>query len=381
VPELTINCNGQKVTRVVVHVPQAGVWWTDVDFDVALPATNLAGAAQVVVGPLSLSGTFAPARTGTFFQQSKARVLGGAGAWGKAVRAKSYHDDGAGVKATTVIQDLAREVGERVGTIVPSRARLGVDWDRRASVASEALSLVLGSTPWWVDYAGLTQVGPRPESEIGTDYEVLTFDPRFGIATVTTETPQAITIGSVLRRKLNEPRIVREITIDVTSTAVRLQCWCPDVVPARNRLLDLVAAAVRAVAPELPYTKLYRYRVVEPNLGDHRWKLQPVKKAIGIEDISPADMRPGMAGLVAELMPGSEVLVGFIEADPGQPFILAHSPPDSPGWLPLSLTMAALLEIKVGELAVQPAARLGDAVQAGPFGGVITAGSAKVRIE
>jgi hypothetical protein len=348
VAELLYSINEQRVQRMVIRVPPAGVWIVEeADFDQPLPAKSLVGAAQVRVGPLSLLGTFDPARTGIFLLQSRCRIFGGAGGWCKDVGELQYHDDGMGVRARDVIEALAREVGERMGSLPDASVRFSPDYVRRAGRAKDVLSLLIGKTPWWVDYAGITQIGTRPEIEVTGEYELLEFDARWQIATITCDDMTAIGIGSVLRQRLDVPRVVREMWIEVSDSQVRLRCYCPDLALSDSRLFTLIQAYVRECLPELPYLATYRYRVNTDNAGDHRWKLQAVSGTLGLPDIEPVSVHPGVAGVVAKLEQGTQVLVEFVEGNPSSPIITHFAAADDSGFMPIELALQASGDLKL----------------------------------
>lgn len=75
------------------------------------------------------------------------------------------------------------------------------------------------------------------------------------------------------------------------------------------------------------------------------------------------------------------MLVSFVEGDPTQPIITHFSAPGEIGFVPVSLALNASTSITLGEEPSFPVARVGDTVQLGPFVGVVTSGSAKVRSE
>jgi len=76
-------------------------------------------------------------------------------------------------------------------------------------------------------------------------------------------------------------------------------------------------------------------------------------------------IRYGVPGVEATIAPGARVHVEFAGADPGRPFITVW---ESASVLELKID-ATLLVLNSG---VQPIARVGDAVVAGPFAGTIT---------
>jgi hypothetical protein len=341
---LLASVNDRRVTRLSVRVPWCGTWTAEVDFDESIPSDKLAGQARVQIGHLTLLGTLDPLLTGTYLAQSKAFVVGGAGGWARTVARKTYHDDGLGIKARTVIEDIARDAGETLGACAPARERLGSDWERREGAASSALVLAAGSVPWFVGYDGVTQVGRRATADAGT-CEILDVDPRFRTVEIAAEDPSAVMVGSILRGRLAKPMTVRELVIDVADGRVRLLAWGADggldTYVERSRLLRDLQAVARAAMPELPYSRIYRYRVVKANPGDHRWELQAVSKAQRLPDIAPASVHPGIAGAVAKLSPGAVVLVQFVEADPSMPVITHFEAADGAGFVPIELALCA----------------------------------------
>jgi hypothetical protein len=395
------SVNGLRVERLRLHVPFCGAWTVEVEFEEAIADSNLVGQARVQIGSRTLSGTFDPDLTGSYLHISRALVRAGAGAWSSTVGRREYHDDGLGVKASTVVEDLAREVGETVGSLSPARDRLGQKFERREGPASAALTLAVGAVPWWVDYEGVTNVGARAAVEASAAYEILDVDPRFKTVEIAAEDPAAIGIGTVLRGRLSKPLTVRELAIEIGKDNVRLLAWGTEgslaTYQSRSRLLRDIQAMARAAIPELPYLKAYRYRVSVANAGDHRWKLQAVAGSNRLPDISPAAVHPGVAGLVAKLALGAEVLVEFVEADPSRPVITHFQHADGAGFLPLELALDAEDKVQIGEdttllelgknaaatriadgiPVAQGIARMGDSVSVMGVTGAITSASVK----
>jgi hypothetical protein len=224
--DLQNSINGNLVTRLAVRFPWSGVWSAEGDFDQALTVQSLTGPALVTVGGLQLQGTFDPILTGTFVQQSKCHLHGGVNGWPIRLVAKPYHSD-AGVLATTIAQDLARETGETLGDLSAIAGLIvGNDFVRQRQTAAETLSWMLGpSHQWFVDESGVTQIGVHVPLEIQGDYEVLNYDARFKVATVTTDDPTILGVGSVLRNRLNVPLWVKECEILIANHSVRFTCW------------------------------------------------------------------------------------------------------------------------------------------------------------
>jgi hypothetical protein len=364
--------NGQRVTGARVCVPNVGAWFADLDLEAK---SALTGKVETKLGALSLIGLVAIGYSGSFGLGSKLRILGGAGAWAKSVPPKHYHND-AGVKASTVLADAARAAGETIN-IPTTLDRVGIDFVRRMGPASRVLEQVAPS--WWVDYAGVTQLGERAATEVQGQYEVLVFDQRSNVATIAADDLRVIQIGSVLRQRLDAPATVRELEIVMSGSEVRLYAWCGGEASAHSR----IGRGLRAIARQTDVAKIfgsYRYRVVQMSSDPDRVELQAVRKAAGLPDVLPLSLFPGMAGLWAKLAPGAVVLVTFIEGDASAPIVTHFTPKGQPGFLPIELVLDASGSVKLGEHAtsvavaggVLAAARQTDPVQAGPFTGAIT---------
>ena len=221
---ITALVNGHRTTRLCLHVPWSGAWLCDADFDSLLAASDLAGAATVEIAGRTFAGTFGP-RTGSFQLQSKTRVVAGAGGMGTVLKARHYHSD-AGIKIATVANDAVREAGETLGTSSLGSTKLpGVDFVRKALPASQVLAQVLGSTAWWIDAAGLLNIGPRAAVELTGQIEILDVDPRLQVATISTDDPTAVQIGTVLRSRLVTPMLVKELEIVVSGGKMRVLAW------------------------------------------------------------------------------------------------------------------------------------------------------------
>jgi len=383
---------GHRATKAKLNVSNIGPWFLEVDFE---DAPELAGRVTAKLGTLQLSGTVVTVNDGTFASQRRTRIVGGAAAWGKIVAPKDYHND-AGVKASLIAGDVARSIGETLGTFVPASERVGADFVRSATPASVVLEAAAGKeVAWWVDYAGVTHAGPRPATSLDSSlYEVLAFDPRNRVATLSIDDVASLSIGATIAERLDAPQVIRDFEVTVSSNELRATVWCGGSASEAGRL----AALMRAISQRSTNGKLlahYRYRVVSM-ASDGRCALQAVRKAAGLPDIQPIAQWPGVAGVHAELTPGAEVLVAFIEGNPAMPIVTHYAGKSGVGFVPVSLV--------IGGTTGPAAARQGDAVEvllppaifSGTIGGSpatgvltfpmsktegsITAGSGKVKI-
>lgn len=389
-----ITAAGVDCTWARVVIGYQGPWHAEVKLSSAqsLPAEPFGVA--LVIGELTLTGTLVAESDGTQALTRSARIVGGAGGWTNLLPARGYHND-AGVKARLVAEDLARETQERLGGFVPRAERLGVDYARRVGAASRALTEAIGGdgVAWWVDFAGVTQVGQRPPATpAASDYQVLAYDPSERMATVDTRQPAIVAIGATISEGLDAPGVVRELEWEASGESqFRVTAWLGGTGTQPGRLAGLLTTIAQR-ALDGRDTALYRYRVVS-QATDGRVNLQAVRSQAGYPDLAPISVWPGIPGVWAKILPGTECIVAFIEGARAQPIVV--------GWMPNSKP----IELSLGDSPDKPyAARKGDAVEVtmptgtftGTIGGAeasgeitwadptadgtITGGSTKVRI-
>ena len=338
-----VTLGGEPVSTVRLTLPERGVWWADVELELA-PA--LSGRVELRIGDRSWSGTIDPQRSGTHMERARVRLVGGAGSWGTSLRAKHYHSD-AGVRAQLVLEDAAREAGEAI-TIPASigTASLGADYVRKAGPASRALedALRASGATWWVDADGVTQLASaRVTSDADpAAYEVLDVNPRARVVTLACDDVTAVGVGSRLTTRLDAPLTVRELDVCVEVAAVRLMARCS---PASDSVSSLLRTHIERVTGEKIWG-LWRFRVTQ-RTGD-RVELQPVRAAAGLPDILPVSMWPGVAGSHAEVALGAEVLVEFIEGDRTMPIVRAFAGKDGVGHTPETHTLSVSSELRLG---------------------------------
>jgi hypothetical protein len=336
--------------------------------------TAIASPATLRIGKLELRGTPIPEADGTYATQRKARIVGGAGGWHRAVPGRGYHND-AGVKARLIADDLAREAGETIGTFVPSAERVGVDYAREAGVASQTLSDVIGAAAWWVDYDGITKVGPRPASiPSPQSYQILAYDPRERTASITTDDPGDVRVGATLSEGLAAPAIVRELEIVAGGTdKLRLHVWFGGEAQDAGRLATLLTIIARRALDGRLFG-VHTYRVVS-QAADDRLDLQAIDRSRGLPDLRAISLWTGVAGARSRVTPGTHVLVTFADGDRARPLAFGCAPFGGPGFVGKQVVIAG---------ASGPyAARTGDAVRvvlppatfAGTIGGATASGT------
>ena len=366
---LHVTCNGAPLESLRIHVPGTGPWFAELRFtDEAAEIPQ--GKVVIRVGAAELHGTIPASLDGSFALRRQATAFAGAGGWNKVLPAQSYHND-AGVKASLVAQDVARAAGETLGTFAPPTAKLGSHYLREAGPASATLEHVIGASPWWVGFDGVTQVAQRTATQPSDAlYQVLNAWPDRNYLEIGLDDIRDVGVGATLLERLPTPQIVRSVEYIITPDKFRALCYCFPTA-ARSKLGDALAAiAKRSV--DAPVYGVYRYRVGQMS-GD-RVDLQLVRKAAGLPDAMSVPIWPGAAGLRQRLAKGAEVLVQFIDGDRAQPAVTNFVGSGGPGFVPDSIT--------IGGDDGSPAARQNDSVDVllppcifnGTIGGVPASG-------
>src|SRR6185369_8903400 len=334
-------------------VPRWGCWGVDVDLS---GEVKLAGAVTVTLADLSLAG--ASVSGGVADGRSAYRIAGGRGGWGKLIPKKGYNDD-SGVKRATVLRDAATAAGETIDGLPITR--MGPHFARRTGPASAVLNELVPRA-WRVAFDGTTRMGAYPDSAYAGDGVRTRRAPGSQVIDVTTDKLAALVPGVSVDGAL--PATDVEYVLDENRLTVHVYAG-----RRANRRLDALARTVEALFPDIRYRGHTEYRVVSQQ-GD-RLNLQVARAASDMPDLARVPVRPGMAGLKATVAPGELVLVVFADAEPSRPQVVSHDAVGAPGWMPLQLELGGPVTLGV--------ARQTDAVQAGPFSGVIVGGSARVK--
>lgn len=345
--------NGYSATNMRVQLGKWGAIWVDATLadKVALSGTAAVQIADQAIACTIMSG-------GTSDDLTTYRLVAGAGGLGKEVTPASYADD-AGVKMAGVLADLARASGEKIADVPATR--LGPHYARRAGNASRALNQ-LAPKNWYQSFDGVIHIGQRPTTTYTGDGTRTRVHPGARVIEIATDTLAGLVPGVTV----DGSQPAEDIEYELTPGRLLARCYFGR---ATDRRLDALYDIISSLFPELLYAGAFEFRVVAQH-GD-RLDLQPARTGPGFTDLSNVPIRPGMAGLRSNVQLGELVLVQFIDRDPSRPCVTSHAQPDDPGWMPLTLELGG-----PGALGV---ARLGDAVQAGPYTGVITSASARIK--
>jgi len=328
-------------------MPWQGVWHAEIDMGLELPVAPV-GPAIIVIGLTApMRGIVDDKASGRFLDRAKIRVLGGMGGWEKNVLAFHYKNP-IGILSNVVLAQTAAEVGEQCVQVVPKL--LGTDYARLAGPASR----VLAGLDWYVNELGITIVGPRIPFP-APDLEILEWDPREQRAEIASET--LVTPGMIITSPLRglTAAIVRDVEHTFDANGGRATAWCSSVTgSASGRITSVLGSLVRELAG-VQNLKSRRYIVVgQTPPPDGKYLLQPVEFLGEAPPIIAAEYWPGMSGLSAKPVPGTEVAVVFLEGDNSRP-VVAHWDSQAP---PLELGLDAVLIRAGGLAAINPVAQL-----------------------
>jgi hypothetical protein len=369
--EVFITLGGHELQALCLRVGAVGPWIAECDLT---DDTPLAGKQTLKIGAQSFVGTVVPQQAGTFALTRTLCLVAGAGGWSSYLSPRAYHSD-AGVRCKLLAQDAARESGESLDQFAPAADTVGKDYVRGHELASAVLEHAAGGVPWWVDYAGLTQVAQRPAPVLAAaDYTLLGFDGRSRIAVLTSDDIDKLPVGAVIEdKRLDAPQTIRDLEYTFAKgQPPRIVAWCGGSSSSASRLAELLRAVIDRTHDE-PLHGVYRYRVVS-EAADTRCDLQAIRKSVGLPDLRHISQWPGVAGVASKLTLGAEVLVQFIEGDRAQPVLTGYAGKDSVGFVPL--------ETVIGGEPAPAAARIGDDVTlpSGTFTGTIGGSAASGTI-
>jgi hypothetical protein len=211
--------NGHSIARGSATLPTYGVWHAIVDLaDIAdLPAEPL--GLTLAIGALELRGTLH--RGGTFAGATHAWIVGGYGGWRALLRPRSYQH-AAGVKASTVAGDAAREAGE-VLDLAADRV-LGVAYVRRAGTASRVLGDVVPGL-WYLTPAGRTTTAARDGSIVASPFDVMALEPAMGHIVAATDSPADWTPGRRVEGPTLGSRTLATVRHLIEPGKLRTEAW------------------------------------------------------------------------------------------------------------------------------------------------------------
>jgi hypothetical protein len=170
-------------------------------------------------------------------------------------------------------------------------------------------------------------------------YQVLKYLSMHRTAIIGLDDPAALWVGSVIRDRLSEDLTIRELDVHIEGSECRVTAFTGGGASSVSRMGRAVDAILgKREASRLPY--VYRYKV-HSDPGDGTLHLQAVRRKVGLPDVLPVIQFAGAKGMLSRYRGGEEVLIGFVEGDPGQPYVAQHphGDPDNAGGIARVLDM------------------------------------------
>jgi len=318
---------GYSANRMNLYVPQWGPWWASAVL--ADTDEKVTGKVEVTIGGLSLWGTVEESPGADSGLIRSLRIVGGAGKWGSFVERKSYHASSGNLDRRMIVEDIAREVGETLGTIEFEVPTIGDHYVRRVGPASVTLERLLEGRAWWVGQDGKTYGGTRKVTDVEGNVQVDHFDAKTNTALLSMDDPADLWVGvRIASPKLVNPQIIRDLEIEVNEGKCIARVFTGGTELDKSRL----ARAFEALLEQRENRKLfgsYRYSV-HADPGDGTLSLRAVRPLAGLPDVLPVLQSSGIAGGISKLQKGQIVRVQFDEGDASMPYVSSY-PAGKPG--------------------------------------------------
>jgi hypothetical protein len=349
-----VTLNGHAATAATLSVPGVGLWYAGVDLATDV---ELSGAVTLTVLDTTWSGFIVSG--GTVDGRARYRVIAGAGGWGAELPPKAYAND-AGLTVAKLLNDVASEAGETIAS--PPTTRLGVHFNRPALPASFLLNL-LAPRDWYARADGVVAFGARPALP-ASPLPVVERNPAARSVTVAlTDTAVGLLPGIA-----TEYGTAADVEYELGPEGLRVRLYAS---LQGSRRVEAYRRLLAALDPGARFRGVHEYRVVTQS--GERLNLQPVRSRAELPDLARVPVRQGVPGVKATHLPGSHVLVAFLDnGDLSRPAVVGFDAPDQPGWMPLFL--------ELGDAPTLGVARQTDPIVAGPFAGTIT-GPCSLRIK
>jgi hypothetical protein len=306
-------------SRARVQIPAFGLPFFDVELT---EPTALEGDTSLSIG--GLSHACAVYSGGVAEGKARYRCVAGAGGWGLKLPPAAYNDD-AGVKVSSVMLDVASACGETLGGLPTTR--LGPHFARPEMYAYQMLNYAFPRA-WYIDAAGVTQIGARPTGTYSGDATPVRIDLAVGVVELALDALDAALVPGVSITLPDGTTTPPATDVEYEVTPDRLTCrvyWRP-------QRADKWVALFNACFPWLRWVGSFEYRVVTQE--GERLNLQPARVATGMPDLARVPVRPGVSGFRSEVKLGELVLVEFADRDGSRPQVTNHDHADSPGWIP-----------------------------------------------
>lgn len=211
--------NNLHATEVEIRIPLIGIWDADVTLSDVPSGTVLTDVVLTLAG-LRLVGRVY--RGGAWHGSYHARIVGGKGGWMQALPPKGYRSL-TSVKASLVLKDAAKVVGETIDITKDDDWGLGSHWIRTAQPAGRIFNQL--GRAWYMREDGVTVVRARESGTVGAQFDAVSADPARGLYTIATEQPESFMPGKrVIGPTLPEVN-VRGVVHRSSGNEVRTELW------------------------------------------------------------------------------------------------------------------------------------------------------------
>lgn len=306
----TGTLNGLPVERASVSIPKWGALLGDLQ---VASGELLSGPVQLELAGASFACTVIAA--GIYQERGWYRVAGGAGGWGKAIDPVEIRNE-AGVKLSQALGAAARACGETLGTITDRR--LGPAYATPRAEASLGLSL-LAPEAWYVDEAGVTQIGARPATDFTKPFVVEDHRPDRARLTIAAEDIAGLVPGATVNGMA-----VASVRHELTPERIRTHLW-GELGGIGDRLVGAFGKLVAYFTRRSFYLGRYEYRIdtATPTHLD----LRPATSSLGLPSLANVPVRVGVAGVSGDPIIGSLCEVQFLNGDPTRPVVVGFDAP------------------------------------------------------
>ena len=337
--------NGAEALRATVILPKWGIWTADVQLaNQPDDATPLAGAATIVLEDLTLSGTIVAG--GHFGGRGWYKVVGGAAGWRKVPSALSYRGE-AGVKASAIVTDAARELGETVASFADFR--VGPAFIRPPLFEGARILDLVAKENWYVDESGVTHIGVRASSSYAGTYRLLESQPDQARLLLAPDTLVGLVPGASL-----EGITVATVRHEYTEEGLRSHVWGERGKTKGDRFWQALASLVRSLLAPTFYHGVYEYRISTGSGG--YYDLSPQNRSLGLPTLKNVPVRVGAMGARGTPAANAGALVGFINGDPSRPFVHSFEGEWSSASVP-TLSEIFANQVKLGDATAVALAR------------------------
>ena len=349
--------DGERIQSGSITIP----YWGALAGDVLL-ASSAQVAEQTTLTLGNLTCAVHVVRQASFSGSRSFRIVGGFGGWRKTVD-RRYYASPASLTLSTVLHDVATEVGETVS--VPASRLLGTQFVRLRGPAVRVLEQL--ATDWWISPAGVTTIGPRDTSRITTPLTVVSYSGGRGRFEIATEDMASWMPGrTFVSQTITEPVTVGSVSITLGNDGKsRIEILNTTPSSPGNRLYDPIDELIQSSAPDMVFAALWECTIVAVN-GSGPWTLDvtPTSPACPLPGMTAIEYRPSLPGAKCKPGTGGLCTVAFLNMDPQRPIIVGFD-----------TTQPDQIDIGAGsELAIDPVGRVvryGDTIQVPSIGAYV----------